>query len=77
MSITQKNGMPRTKEDGVSRFMFGNAHPSTEERVTAIMSRGVPDDAKILPPWRFTAVYGSIVLALGVFAIIEMEYVSL
>ena len=71
--ITEKNGMSRVKEDKLSRFMFGHAHPSTEERIIAIQNGKLPQDSKILPAWKWSATYASFVFVLGTFAVVSMS----
>lgn len=71
--ITDKNDMSKKKSDWISNFMFGNAHPDTEERVEAIRTGRIPASANILPPWKFSVSYASMVLVLGGFAAMEFR----
>jgi len=71
--ITEKNGMSRVKEDRLSRFMFGHAHPSTDERIAAIQNARLPQDSRIFPSWKVGTAYASFVFALGTFAVVSMS----
>jgi len=71
--ITEKNGMSRVKEDQLSRFMFGHAHPSTEERIAAIQEGKLPSDSKIFPTWKWNAAYASFIFVLGTFALMSLD----
>jgi len=67
--ITNKNGAAHQKADWISRFMFGHAHPSLEERKAALLTGILPANSKILPPSKYTVSYASIVVLLGTFAL--------
>jgi len=71
--ITDKNGGSRKKADWISRFMFGSAHPHLEERLLAVSTNKIPEDSNVLPAWKYTVSYASIVIALGAFAIMDFD----
>ncbi len=71
--ITVLNGGSRKKEDWISRFMSGSAHPSLEERLNAIQTRILPESSKILPPWKYTVSYASVVLVLGTLTLFNFD----
>ena len=71
--ITDKNGGSRKKEDWISRFMFGNAHPHLEERLQAIGAGRPPENSRIMPAWKYTVAYASFVIALGTFTAFEFN----
>lgn len=71
--ITDQNGVSRKKADWISNFMFGNAHPHTDERIQAIQEGRPPENSRILPPWKYSLPYAGAVMILGGFATLEFD----